>query len=125
MAWHGAFGCQLAGLNGRNKNCDNMVKYLLSILFLSLIAMVAPSYANASEAVEFIENDVQTVSVVVNGSSVRVGGANGMTLYVYNITGLRVKAVAIDSSDKQFDLDLPKGCYILKVGKVVRKISIK
>lgn len=87
--------------------------------------MVAPSYANASEAVEFIENDVQTVSVVVNGSSVRVGGANGMTLYVYNITGLRVKAVAIDSSDKQFDLDLPKGCYILKVGKVVRKISIK
>lgn len=90
-----------------------------------MLAFASPLSANANEAIEFIENDVQNISVVVSGSSVRVGGASGMTLYVYNITGLRIKAVAIDSPDKLLDLDLPKGCYILKVGKVVRKISIK
>lgn len=102
-----------------------MAKYILTIIVSSLFAFASPLYVSAAEAVEFIDNDVQTVSVIVSGSSVRVGGAYGMTLYIYNITGLRVKTVAIDSSDKQFDLDLPKGCYILKVGKVVRKISIK
>jgi len=31
----------------------------------------------------------------------------------------------VEGQDKRFDLNLPKGCYIVKVGKVVRKISIK
>ena len=33
--------------------------------------------------------------------------------------------VKVDSSEKSYPLNLPKGCYIVKVGKVVRKISIR
>ncbi|MDD3387351.1 MAG: secretion protein, partial [Prevotella sp.] len=28
-------------------------------------------------------------------------------------------------ADKSYNLNLPKGCYIVKVGKVVRKVSIR
>ena len=29
------------------------------------------------------------------------------------------------SADKTFALNLPKGCYLIKVGKIVRKISVQ
>ena len=45
---------------------------------------------------------------------------------VYNITGgVPVMKVKIDSPDKRFDLNLPRGIYIVQVGKAVRKIVIK
>jgi hypothetical protein len=31
----------------------------------------------------------------------------------------------IESPAQRIDLNLPKGCYILKVGKVVRKIQVR
>lgn len=52
-------------------------------------------------------------------------GANGEMLYVYNVAGVRVKSVKVDGDDKRFEMNLPKGCYILKVGKTVRKVSIR
>ena len=45
-------------------------------------------------------------------------------MQIYNVAGVRVMTVKIDSSDKTYNLNLPKGCYIVKVGKIVRKISI-
>lgn len=102
-----------------------MAKFILSIILSASFAFALPSFASTNNAVELFENDSQEVSMIVNGSSVRVSGASGQTLYVYNITGLRVQKIDIDSPDKYLNLDLPKGCYILKVGKVVRKISIR
>jgi len=54
-----------------------------------------------------------------------ITGAAGMTLQIYNITGVSIGQVKIDSADKHIELNLQKGCYILKIGKFVRKISIK
>ena len=34
-------------------------------------------------------------------------------------------SVKVEGAEKSFELSLPKGCYIVKVGKVVRKISVK
>ena len=33
--------------------------------------------------------------------------------------------VKVDGPDKHYELNLPKGIYIVQVGKVVRKIVIK
>ena len=44
---------------------------------------------------------------------------------VFNLTGAKVATVRIDSADKTFALNLPKGCYLVKVGKIVRKISVQ
>lgn len=107
------------------KTIRNMIKNILYILFAFSILWVAPNKANAMNAVEIIENDFDHVSVSINQSVVRIVGAMGLNLQVYNVAGVRVLSVAIDSNDKKFDLNLPKGCYIVKVGKVVRKISVK
>ncbi len=95
--------------------------FLLAILFLG-----TPQIAEAMPAIEIIENDIQKISISVNEESVlRITGAAGQELYIYNITGVRVMSLKIDGADKSYSLNLPKGCYIVKVGKVVRKISIR
>lgn len=102
-----------------------MVKYILSILFVSLFIFGSPISAKAEAEMVTMETAVSEVTISVKGSTVRVVGANGCTLSVYNVAGVRVMTMKIDGADKQYDLDLPKGCYILQVGKTVRKISIR
>ena len=46
-------------------------------------------------------------------------------LYIYNVAGVKIVSIKVDGSDRYYDLNLSKGCYIVKVGKVVRKISVK
>lgn len=101
-----------------------MAKYILSILFVLLFVFDIPVSAKADAEVAAMEVPVSEISISVKGSTVRVVGANGCTLSVYNVAGVRVMTIKIDSADKRYDLDLPKGCYILQVGKTVRKISI-
>jgi hypothetical protein len=64
------------------------------------------------------------VNITVNGQIVTVTGAQGETLEVVSLTGRRVMTVKIESPAQKVELNIPKGCYILKVGKVVRKVSI-
>lgn len=101
-----------------------MMKSILSILLILFITVGNPVSAMSSPLIDMIETDIPNVSVTVIKSTVRVSGATGMTLSVYNVTGVRIKTIKVDGPDRQYDLDLPKGCYILKVGKLVRKISI-
>jgi len=61
---------------------------------------------------------------VVNGRSIRVQNAHGATLEVYNITGVKVASFKIEGGDKTINPNLSRGCYIVKIGKVARKISI-
>ena len=84
------------------------------------------TYANTSAAIEIIDNDVQGPSIIVSDSYIRVLGASGQTLYIYNVAGVRVMSVKLDGLEKRIELSgLSKGCYIVKVGKIVRKISVR
>ena len=50
----------------------------------------------------------------------------GRIAFCHNLAGgAPIMSVKIDSQDKRFDLNLPKGIYIIKVGKIARKIVIK
>lgn len=69
--------------------------------------------------------DMQDITISVVGSNVHITGANGQTLYIYNVTGMCVDSFKIEGADKRYELNLPKGCYILKVGNTVRKISLR
>ncbi len=102
-----------------------MTKFVLTILFSLLMFGVNIASANSSNAVEMIDTETQNVTISVTESSVHVSGGNGLVLSVYRITGDCILKVKVEGNDKRFDLNLPKGCYILKVGKVVRKIVIK
>lgn len=104
----------------------HMSKKILSSLFFVLFLTGIPLDSMAVPAIEIIENDFQNISISVNDEAVlHVTGAAGQALFVYNITGVRVMSIKVDGSDKSYSLNLPKGCYIVKVGKVVRKISIR
>ena len=102
-----------------------MIKCLLSIFFVMTMVIGSPTVVRANTAVDLIDTDFQNITISVTESSIRVSGAAGQMLSVYNVAGIRIAFVKVESADKHFDLNLPKGCYIVKVGKVVRKIAIK
>ena len=88
-------------------------------------AMEAPSEWTMTDDREGIENEIAEITIAVNGSQLHITNATGQTLEIYNLTGVRVATLRIDSDDKTFNVNLPKGCYMVKVGKVVRKVSFK
>ena len=103
-----------------------MYKRLFSYFLMVFMLMSVPMTSSATSAVEIVENDFQAITISINSESVlRVTGAAGEILYIYNITGVRVMSIKVDGADKSYSLNLPKGCYIVKVGKMVRKISIR
>lgn len=102
-----------------------MIKYLLLLtLFTCGLTSKANTIDDLSATVE-IADDFGDVNIFFDGSTLRVVNAAGLNLYVYNITGVRVMSVKVEGEDKSFKLNLQRGCYIVKVGNVVRKISVK
>ena len=102
-----------------------MIKRLLSTFFVMTMVIASPPVVRANTVINLIDNDFQNITISVTESAIRVSGAAGQMLSVYNVAGIRIAFVKVESTDKQFDFNLPKGCYIVKVGKVVRKIAIK
>lgn len=104
-----------------------MMKYILTTIMMALLTVCAPVQARANAAIEIIENDLQptAANITVNGGTIRVSGANGKTMYVYNLAGVRIHSIKVEGADRTYDLNLSKGCYIIKVGTTVRKVSLK
>ena len=90
-----------------------------------LLGAALPNMVQAATTIEMQEQEINTISISISGNVLRVEGADNETLYIYNVVGVRVMSIKIDGQDKRYSLSLPKGCYIIKVGKVVRKISIR
>ena len=100
------------------------------LLFASLFALtlLLPVCLHAAEMVVVgtEQVDERGVSISVEQQTIYVTGAAGQTLEVVSLTGRRVMTVKIESPAQRIELNnIPKGCYILKIGKVVRKVSIK
>lgn len=93
---------------------------LLAACFLSIPGMSQPQ-----EEKEGPKTELAATSIVVKGSKVVVYNANGSPLEVFSLTGTKVATITIDDNEQTINLSLKKGCYILKVNKVVRKISIR
>jgi hypothetical protein len=73
-------------------------------------------------AVEQVDDQAD---VSIEGQTVCVTGAQGQELIVVSLTGRQVMKVTVESASQRIELNIPKGCYILKVGKVVRKIQVR
>ena len=100
--------------------------FLISSIVMTLtlavpLGMVAVTVAPGIE--EFVDEDI-TITVI--GQTATVTGGQGQTLEVVSLTGRRVMTVKIEAPTQKIELNnIPKGCYILKVGKVVRKVSVR
>lgn len=88
--------------------------------------MIPVSMLKASEMADYaIEQAIdEEITIAINGQSVTISGAQGQTLEVISLTGRKVMTVRIESPAQRIDLNVPKGCYILKIGKFVRKVSL-
>ena len=103
-----------------------MTRQLLISIFAGLLTATTPLAAWAAEmdfaaVAEQIDNQV---GISVSGQTAYVTGAQGETLEVVSLTGRLVMSAKIESPNQRVELNIPKGCYILKVGKVVRKIQV-
>lgn len=103
-----------------------MVKRLLILSLTGLLLASVPVVSQAS-TLEFaaVEQTDEKIEISVEGQTVYVNGAQGEELIVVSLTGRQVLKTKIESPAQRIDLNLPKGCYILKVGKVVRKIQVR
>lgn len=108
------------------------MKRLYNII-LALGLIVAPMAVHAVPAVEIIENDFDgqkggiSLRVTTDGNGqtrLRVTNATNQTILIYDISGAPIKKIKVDGADKVYELNLRKGCYIVKVGNVVRKVSV-
>ena len=102
-----------------------MMKKICFLLFLVLGVMSMTSRAAVSFNIESLEQDNSAPSIAMIENTLHVSGANGQTLQVYTVAGICILNFKVDGMDKRFDLPLPKGVYIVKIGKIVRKISVK
>ena len=111
--------------NNKYDRSKRMMKRILYAAFSMMLLMGVPQNACAANSIEIIDNDIATISISVSESTLRVTGASGLMLTIYNVAGVHVQSFRVEGADRHYELNLPKGCYIVKVGKVVRKISIK
>lgn len=96
---------------------------------MAAMLFMIPASVQASQVETIgVEQDDDTrndIQITVNKSVVRVVGAEGQVMEVISLTGRHVMSVRIESPAQKVELtNIPKGCYIIKVGKVVRKIVI-
>ena len=72
-----------------------------------------------------VEQIDSEVTMVVEGNTVTVNGAEGLVLEIISLTGRKVAQYEINSPSQRIELNLTKGCYVFKIGKVVRKVAIR
>lgn len=101
-----------------------MKKYLLKIS-LSL-ALLAGLPAMGMAAIEIIDQDAQTTVISqTTNNTLHIVNANGDVVYIYNVAGKCIKTFKVEGPDRQYELNLPKGIYIVKVGNTARRITVK
>ena len=99
-----------------------------NILILSMMAFLAVPAAASTMVLEergVAEMIEEPITLNVDGNAVTVTGAQGQKLIVVSLTGRQVAEYRIDSPAQRIELNLTKGCYVLKVGNVVRKVSVR
>lgn len=128
------------------KNMTNLYRNIALAAFVltaSVASAAEPAFINAYDpwqfentpaAAEVDEANVQAepevsalaeeVTIKAEGRRVTISGAEDETLEVFNIAGVKVASYSIDSPNKTINLTVSRGVYILRVGKVARKVNI-
>jgi hypothetical protein len=102
-----------------------LMKKSFSFIFLIFI-LITPLCAQRSERVVVAVSQESGVTISMKGNILQLQNATvGEKLEILSIVGVRVFQKKIESTNQEFELDLPKGYYIVKIGTVVRKISVK
>lgn len=104
-----------------------MTKRLLIFSFIAALTLMAPQTVKASDAeAPAVEQTIdEDIVIKIVGQTVTISGAQGQTLEVISLTGRCVMSAKIQDPVQRIDLNVSKGCYILKIGKVARKVTVR
>lgn len=110
------------------KEIIRMKRIVIIVSAVLALASFVPATAHASMLKDYaagiLEFQDDEVTISYSHGSIYVSGGEGLTLEVISLTGKKVFEQQIDNPSQKFELNIPKGCYIVKVGKVVRKVSV-
>ena len=123
------FGC----FTKKHYLCTNyrllrMTRRLFIISLLMAMTCIMPMSVSAAPAylagVLELSQD-QDVNITFSEGTLFVTGCEGQTLEIVSLTGKKIMDVKIERPAQKIELNIPKGCYIVKVGNVVRKVSVR
>lgn len=101
-----------------------------SVLRITLsLSLLIGCTAVSSAAIDIVEieqqEQVTTLISQTTSNTLHVVNGNGETLLIYNVAGKCVRSFKVEGIDRQYELNLPKGIYIVKVGNTARRITVK
>lgn len=96
--------------------------YILLSFFTFPTAIVAAPIESSFAPLEAVP--VEGISISIKGRELRVQNAEGLSIDIYNVAGVKVATQRVDSNDKIVSLTIERGIYIVKVGKVARRINV-
>lgn len=103
-----------------------MIKKLLILIMASFVFAIPSIAMDDDNQRTDMENEPHQITITVVESTINIKNASQMVLEVYNVAGIKVSTQRIDSQDKTIELNnLSKGCYLLKIGKIVRKVYLR
>ena len=117
----------ICGLN--HSSMQQLLRYLFSLLCVVALSSVGALHAaDVVAAAPSSESSAlvapSEVSISLRGNQLRVTNADGQTVEVYNITGVKVFVHRVEGDDRTFTLSAERGIYIVKVGKLVRRVTL-
>ena len=110
-------------------------RYILLLLLLCCIRLPALAQENDSvwitaELADTIKQgkEKQKPEMIVKVVENRIYVENiqrEVILEIYNIMGVKVLSRRVKAGTNEYTLSLPKGYYILKIGKITKKIAVR
>jgi len=96
------------------------------LLCFVLLSGLMPAVAQNQPARNTSERESTGLQIQVNGNRVSIQNAQPNTVIeVYSVVGVKLKQYKLPKAADEYQIELPKGCYILKSENIVRKVAIK
>ena len=96
--------------------------FLLSLPLCMTAASETPIRTEGDALTESFINNEEEIIITLQGRELNIKHAAGKTLEIFSVTGSRIATYRIDTSDKTVKLN--RGCYIVKVSNIARKITV-
>ncbi len=100
-----------------------MVRKLL-FLWMAVILLGVSGATYAQDEKNTPETELSATSITIEGSMLHIYNANGCLLKIFSLTGTTESTIQIESDAQTVNLSLKKGCYIVQIKNVTRKIYI-
>lgn len=109
------------------------MKVLFSIILLLAVGVGCPlgtmaQQANTTVSASTEEENKTPDSIEISAYDNKIVVENapiGSKLEVYSVVGIRVKEIPMRQPSGEYPVELAKGYYIVRIGDIVRKISIR